>query len=130
MLGASLLWACDKVDPPSTPPETACPTASVWVEASSSVDPIQVDPGFEGDPSEALWRAAKTGDLELVSQLVQRTDVNLEFSKNLEFERGSKQSRFTPLAHAVLRRDAAMMKLLLEHGARVDDLVVVAAVQA
>jgi ankyrin repeat protein len=131
LLAASVLWACDAVDsPPPTPPGAECPTTSVWVEASSSVAPEPVDLGFDGDPSEALWRAAKTGDLELVTQLLQRSDLNLEFSKLVEFQAGWQQSGFTPLAHAVLRRDQAMMKLLLEHGARVDERVVVAAVQA
>jgi ankyrin repeat protein len=125
LLGASVLWACAP-----TPPTTEAPTEPLIIEAEPTPSAATHEPSFDGDASEALWRAAKKGDLALVTQLVQRTDVNLEFSKVLEYQKDWQQSGFTPLAHAVLRRDEAMMKLLLQHGALIADVVVIAAVQA
>jgi ankyrin repeat protein len=133
LLGAIVASACSRNPAPPSPPSTE---PSTTPRAAESEPTRALASGQTGKPSddiaasEALWEAAKTGDMATVTRLVQRPDVNLEFSKVVEFEAGWQQSRFTALAYAVYRGDEAMMKLLMEHGAKLDGIVVVAAVQA
>lgn len=133
LLGAITASACAKIEPSPTVPKTERSTPTTLIveaEPPGDVEATPTEPSYDADASEALWRAAKIGDLATVTELVQRPDVNLEFNKLLEYQEGWEQSNFTALAHATYRGDEAMMKLLLEHGAKINGRVVVAAVQA
>jgi ankyrin repeat protein len=125
LLGAIVASACSRVEAPPTAPitEPTEPTRALESAPTSK-------PSYDTAASEALWQAAKTGDMATVTRLAQRPDVNLEFSKNVEFEKGWEQSRFTALAYAAYRGDEAMMELLIARGAELEGVVVVAAVQA